>query len=280
MRYRTSLRSPVSQQNFQSARIGVHLRLKLKIDFLPNLSNPMTKLSVNINRIALLRNSRNIGIPSVTEAAKTVIAAGAHGITVHPRPDERHIKASDVYELAKMLTVEFNIEGNPFQPPFMDIVCDVKPAQCTLVPDAPDVLTSDSGWDIAENRDRLLPIIQKLKDNGIRVSLFMDADAALMPLAKEVGADRVELYTEPYATAFREGKVESVFEQYVLAASSAQDAGLGVNAGHDLNLQNLGKFCSIPDILEVSIGHALIAEALDMGLSETVRSYLKILSNV
>ncbi|MEG4075216.1 pyridoxine 5'-phosphate synthase [Microcoleus sp. Pol14C2] len=238
----------------------------------------MTKLSVNINRIALLRNSRNIGIPSVTEAAKTVIAAGAHGVTVHPRPDERHIKAADVYELAKMLTVEFNIEGNPFQPPFMDIVCDVKPAQCTLVPDAPDVLTSDSGWNIPENRDRLLPIIEKLKYNGIRVSLFMDADAALMPLAKEVGADRVELYTEPYASAFREGRVELVFQQYVLAAQAAQAAGLGVNAGHDLNLQNLAKFCSIPDILEVSIGHALIAEALEMGLFNTVQAYLKILA--
>ncbi|TAF57106.1 MAG: pyridoxine 5'-phosphate synthase [Oscillatoriales cyanobacterium] len=221
----------------------------------------MTKLSVNINRIALLRNSRNIGIPSVTEAAKTVIAAGAHGVTVHPRPDERHIKAADVYELAKMLTVEFNIEGNPFQPPFMDIVCDVKPAQCTLVPDAPDVLTSDSGWDIPENRDRLLPIIEKLKNNGIRVSLFMDADAALMP-------------------AFREGNVESVFQQYVLAAKAAQSVGLGVNAGHDLNLENLAKFCSIPDILEVSIGHALIAEALEMGLSNTVKAYLKILSGL
>ena len=242
----------------------------------------VTKLSVNINRIALLRNSRNIGIPSVIAAAKTAIAAGAHGITVHPRPDERHIKVADVYELAKMLTVEFNIEGNPFQPPFMDIVCDVKPAQCTLVPDAPDVLTSDSGWDIRENRDRLLPIIEKLKDNGIRVSLFMDADATLMPLAKEVGADRVELYTEPYATAFREdkGQIESVFQQYVLAAKAAQDAGLGVNAGHDLNLQNLAKFCSIPDILEVSIGHALIAEALEMGLSNTVEAYLKILSSL
>jgi len=151
----------------------------------------MTKLSVNINRIALLRNSRSIGIPSVTEAAKTVIAAGAHGVTVHPRPDERHIKPADVYELAKMLTVEFNIEGNPLRPPCRDIVGDVTPTQCTLVPDAPNVLTSDSGWNIPKNRDRLLPIIEKLKDNGIRGSLFMDADAALMPLAKEVGAYRV-----------------------------------------------------------------------------------------
>ena len=239
-------------------------------------------LSVNLNKVALVRNTRHLGIPSVVRAAELCLRAGADGITVHPRPDQRHIRTSDMAELAVTVAAwpgrEFNIEGNPFQPPFMDIVCDVKPAQCTLVPDAPDVLTSDSGWDIAENRDRLLPIIEKLKDNGIRVSLFMDADAALMPLAKEVGADRVELYTEPYAAAFREGRVESVFQQYVLAASSAQNVGLGVNAGHDLNLQNLAKFCSIPDILEVSIGHALIAEALEMGLSNTVEAYLKILS--
>jgi pyridoxine 5-phosphate synthase len=238
----------------------------------------MTNLSVNLNRVALLRNSRNIGIPSVTGVARTVIEAGAHGITVHPRPDQRHIKPSDVYELAEMVTVEFNIEGNPFQPPFMDIVCEVKPTQCTLVPDAPEALTSDHGWNLAVDRDRLIPIIQRLKDLGIRVSLFMDADSTLMPLAKEIGADRVELYTEPYATAFREGQVESVFQQYVLAAQAAQTVSLGVNAGHDLNLQNLEKFCSIPNILEVSIGHALIAEALEVGLSNTVKAYLKILS--
>ena len=238
----------------------------------------MTNLSVNLNRVALLRNSRNIGIPSVTGVARTVIEAGAHGITVHPRPDQRHIKPSDVYELAEMVTVEFNIEGNPFQPPFMDIVCEVKPTQCTLVPDAPEALTSDHGWNLAVDRDRLIPIIQRLKDLGIRVSLFMDADSTLMLLAKEIGADRVELYTEPYATAFREGQVESVFQQYVLAAQAAQTVSLGVNAGHDLNLQNLEKFCSIPNILEVSIGHALIAEALEVGLSNTVKAYLKILS--
>lgn len=238
----------------------------------------MTNLSVNLNRVALLRNSRNIGIPSVTGAAKTVIEAGAHGITVHPRPDQRHIKPSDVYELAEMVTVEFNIEGNPFQPPFMDIVCEVKPTQCTLVPDAPDAFTSNCGWNLPLDRDRLTPIIQRLKDLGIRVSLFMDADATQMPLAQEIGAERVELYTEPYATAFREGQVESVFRRYVLAAQVAQAVGLGVNAGHDLNLQNLEKFCSIPKILEVSIGHALMAEALETGLFNTVKAYLKILS--
>lgn len=238
----------------------------------------MTNLSVNLNRIALLRNSRNIGIPSVIDAAKTVVDAGAHGVTVHPRPDQRHIKPTDIYELAEILTVEFNIEGNPFQPTFMDLVCEVKPTQCTLVPDAPDAFTSDCGWDLAENSHRLIPIIQRLKDLDIRVSLFMDADSTQMPMAKEIGSDRVELYTEPYATAFRESQVESVFQQYVLAAQAAQAVGLGVNAGHDLNLQNLEKFCSIPKILEVSIGHALIAEALEMGLFNTVKAYLKILS--
>lgn len=238
----------------------------------------MTNLSVNLNRVALLRNSRNIGIPSVIGAARTVIEAGAHGITVHPRPDQRHIKPSDVYELAEMVTVEFNIEGNPFEHPFMDIVCEMKPTQCTLVPDAPDAFTSNQGWNLAVDRDRLIPIIQRLKDHGIRVSLFMDADSTQMPFAQEIGADRVELYTEPYATAFREGWVESVFQRYVDAAQVAQAVGLGVNAGHDLNLHNLEKFCSIPKILEVSIGHALIAEALDMGLSNTVKAYLTILS--
>lgn len=238
----------------------------------------MVNLSVNLNRIALLRNSRNIGIPSVIDAAKTVIDAGAHGITVHPRPDQRHIKFADVYELVEILTVEFNIEGNPFQPKFMELVCEVKPTQCTLVPDAPDAFTSDCGWDLAENSYRLTPIIQRLKDLDIRVSLFMDADSTQMSLAKKIGSDRVELYTEPYATAFRENQVESVFQQYVLAAQAAQALGLGVNAGHDLNLHNLEKFCSIPKILEVSIGHALIAEALEMGLFNTVKAYLKILS--
>jgi pyridoxine 5-phosphate synthase len=238
----------------------------------------MTNLSVNLNRVALLRNSRNIGIPSVIDAARKVIEAGAHGITVHPRPDQRHIKPTDVYELAGMLTVEFNIEGNPFQPNFMDMVCEVKPTQCTLVPDTPDAFTSNHGWDLVDNSHRLISVIQRLKKLGIRVSLFMDADSTQIPLAKEIGADRVELYTEPYATAFREGQVESVFQRYILAAQASQAVGLGVNAGHDLNLQNLEKFCSIPKILEVSIGHALIAEALEMGLFNTVKAYLKILS--
>lgn len=243
----------------------------------------MTNLSVNLNRVALLRNSRNIGIPSVVDAAKTVIAAGAKGITVHPRPDQRHIRPSDVYELAEMLRgkdvkAEFNIEGNPFEPPFMDIVGQVKPTQCTLVPDSPDAFTSDQGWNLPQSSDQLTPIIQQLKALGIRISLFMDPDATQMAAAKALQADRVELYTEPYATAFRAGQVESVFERYAIAAQAAQAEGLGVNAGHDLNLQNLAQFCKIPNVLEVSIGHALMAEALDMGLKNTVQAYLKILN--
>ena len=243
----------------------------------------MTNLSVNLNRIALLRNSRNIGIPSVIASARTVLTAGAYGITVHPRPDLRHIRPDDVDNLDQLLanefsSAEYNIEGNPFEPPFMDIACRVKPTQCTLVPDSPDAFTSDSGWNLVEDGERLIPIIQQLKAHQIRVSLFMDAVPQQMELAKKVGADRVELYTEPYATAFREGQVETVFSDYAQAAEAAQFHGLGVNAGHDLNLENLGKFCSIPNILEVSIGHALIAEALEMGLSNTVKAYLDILA--
>ena len=240
----------------------------------------MTNLSVNLNKIALLRNQRDIGIPSVIEAAKTVIKAGAYGITVHPRPDERHIKYSDVYELAEIMTVEFNIEGNPFLGKYMEIVSQIKPAQATLVPDAPDANTSDHGWNLKADRKRLSPIIKKLKTMGIRVSLFMDADVTGIKTAKEVGADRIELYTEPYARAFRTDKgVDEILQQYADAASAAADAGLGVNAGHDLNLNNLGRFLAeVSGILEVSIGHALIAEALEMGLYNAVKEYLKILA--
>jgi pyridoxine 5-phosphate synthase len=239
----------------------------------------MAKLSVNLNKVALLRNTRTIGIPSVTKAAQICTSAGAHGITVHPRPDQRHIRPSDVFELAAMLTVEFNIEGNPYFSEFMEIVRKVKPTQCTLVPDARNAFTSDHGWNLAEHGQRLAPIIRELNALGIRVSLFMDPDLAQIERAKEIGADRIELYTEHYATAFRnQVEVEAVWRQFAQAAKHAQAIGLGVNAGHDLNLQNLGKFCAIPGILEVSIGHALIAEALEMGLSATVKAYLKILA--
>lgn len=244
----------------------------------------MTKLSVNLNKIALLRNQRDIGIPSVVESAKTVIAAGANGITVHPRPDERHIRYSDVYELKDKVScfggVEYNIEGNPFTGRYMELVKAVRPDQATLVPDDPNQNTSDHGWDIASNIERLKPIVEELKLLDIRVSLFMDAADGIEEAAKTL-TDRVELYTEPYATAFRTGKeLDQTLQRFATAASAAQDAGLGINAGHDLNLENLGTFLgAVDEVLEVSIGHALIAEALEMGLYNTVKEYLEILGS-
>ncbi|MHC4574331.1 MAG: pyridoxine 5'-phosphate synthase [Planctomycetota bacterium] len=242
----------------------------------------MTKLSVNLNKIALLRNQRDIGIPSVIDSARTVIEAGAHGVTVHPRPDQRHIRFSDVYELAEMVTVEFNIEGNPFTGKYMEIVREVKPNQATLVPDVPGANTSDHGWNLQADKERLVPIVKELKKLGIRVSLFMDPDIAGIQLAKQLGADRVELYTEPYARAFRTNQnVDYTLNQYAEAAKAGLDIGLGLNAGHDLNLKNLAKFLiAVPGILEVSIGHALIADALEMGLYNTVKEYLKVLSQL
>lgn len=241
----------------------------------------MTKLSVNLNKVALLRNARNIGIPDVRSAARTCIRAGAHGLTLHPRPDERHAKRSDVYELSALLeetpAVEFNVEGNPF-PEFMEVVRRAKPTQCTLVPDSADALTSDHGWDLEESGERLKPIIAELKALDIRVSLFMDTDLAQIERARESGADRVELYTEPYAAAYGSEREGEQFELFARAAARAQDLGLGVNAGHDLNLKNLTRFCSIPGILEVSIGHALVADALETGLFNAVQSYLRALS--
>ena len=244
----------------------------------------MTKLSVNVNKVALLRNSRETTIPSVAWAARTCVEAGAHGITVHPRPDQRHIRPGDVYELAGTLSVEFNIEGNPFAGPagdypgYMGLVRDVKPTQATLVPDAEDQLTSDHGWDLAKEAGRVAPIVAELKQIGRRVSLFMDPDPEQIARARDVGADRVELYTEAYAKACARGNVDAVFDKYAQAAACATDRGLGLNAGHDLNLDNLARFCSIPGILEVSIGHALICDALKMGLRQAVESYLKALS--
>jgi len=242
----------------------------------------MTKLSVNINKVALLRNTRDLGIPSVLRAAETAVRAGAQGITVHPRPDQRHIRPSDVYELADFIAgqpgIEFNIEGNPF-PDFIAIVRRVQPHQCTLVPDSAAQSTSDHGWDLRMDSNRLKPIVSELRGMGCRVSLFMDPDIDQIRRAPETGADRIELYTQPYAAAFESGEVGPVLEQYARSAAVAQEFGLGVNAGHDLNLHNLGKFCQTPNIAEVSIGHALIADALDMGLFEAVRAYLKILAS-
>ena len=248
----------------------------------------MTKLSVNVNKVALLRNSRDIGIPSVIDAAKACVAAGADGITVHPRPDQRHIRPGDAYELAEMLvaelSVEFNIEGNPFAeaagsyPGFLAIVRKIKPDQCTLVPDDPGQLTSDHGWDLAKDGERLKPALAELADLGVRVSMFMDPDVEQIGRAGELGADRVELYTEPYARAFAAGNVDEVLGRFAAAAVRAQQLGMGVNAGHDLNLANLGHFCTIPGILEVSIGHALVADALHMGFPAAVKAYLEALS--
>ncbi|MEO0533714.1 MAG: pyridoxine 5'-phosphate synthase [Cyanobacteria bacterium P01_A01_bin.123] len=245
----------------------------------------MTHLSVNLNKIALIRNSRTIGIPSVLWAAETCIEAGAQGLTVHPRPDERHIRRSDVYELAALLkahpAIEFNIEGNPLEPPFMQIVREVKPTQATLVPDDPNQFTSDHGWNIQKDGDTLTPIIEDLQAIGARVSLFMDPDPEQIRQIKSLGVTnetaRIELYTEPYATAFRENQADDLLSQYAEAAKVAQAEGLGVNAGHDLNLENLPQFLSIPNILEVSIGHALTADALKLGLYDAVQAYLKAL---
>lgn len=237
----------------------------------------MTQLSVNLNKIALIRNSRGSGIPSVTRAATTCLEAGADGITVHPRPDERHIRRSDVHELKAMLDVEFNIEGNPLEPTFMELVRTVKPTQCTLVPDARDQLTSDHGWQLPADNDRLRPLIAELSALGIRVSLFMDPAPEQMPLARALGADRIELYTGPYAEEYSAGHGAVSIARYAAAARAALEAGLGLNAGHDLSLDNLGPFLDgVPGILEVSIGHALIADALELGLPETVRRYAAI----
>jgi len=243
----------------------------------------MTALSVNLNKIALMRNSRLSGIPSVTEAAALALAHGADGITVHPRPDLRHIRPDDVYALAARLQVEFNIEGNPFEgavgeyPGFLALVREVKPDQCTLVPDAQDQLTSDHGWDLQQDGARLRPIIAELKQLGIRVSLFMDADSADIERAAELGADRIELYTEAYADAYPTPERDAVFRRFVAAAQRARAVGLGVNAGHDLNRDNLALMASIPGLEEVSIGHALIADALIMGLGPAVAAYKGIL---
>jgi pyridoxine 5-phosphate synthase len=238
----------------------------------------MTKLSVNLNKIALLRNTRPLGIPSVTGAAVTALGAGAHGITVHPRPDGRHIRPHDVDDLAALLKshpeAEFNIEGNPFENA-LDMVRAARPHQFTLVPDDPGAFTSDHGWNLARDAGRLRPLIAEIKALGVRVSLFMDAEADAMAAAARVGADRVELYTEPYAKAFGTADEARVLATYAAAARAALDAGLGVNAGHDLNQHNLPAFLSaVPGVLEVSIGHALIADALDDGLAQTVRNYL------
>lgn len=243
----------------------------------------MTRLSVNVNKVALLRNSRSIGIPSVTRFAQIALEAGAQGITVHPRPDGRHIREPDVIELHALVRsrsgVELNIEGNPFHD-MLDLVRKAQPDQCTLVPDDPAAFTSDHGWDLGRDAARLQPIISEIRKLGIRVSLFMDPAPEHMNLAQKVGADRVELYTEPYARAFGTSEQDAVVGRYVRAAQAANAAGLGINAGHDLNRDNLPLFLhSVPGVLEVSIGHALISDALEFGMNEATRLYLRAISN-
>lgn len=256
----------------------------------------MTRLSVNLNKVALLRNSRDTTIPSVTDAAKTAIESGACGITVHPRPDMRHIRPQDVYDLARLLSaseyhdIEFNIEGNPWAGPedngypgFMALILEVCPHQATLVPDDPSQLTSDHGWDLSDpqTRDRLSPIINEIQSKGTRVSLFMDPVDAQLQHAAELGCERIEFYTGPYADAFDSPDNESVLSQFTGASQFASQLGLGINAGHDLNQHNLEAFLrAVQPVAEVSIGHAIISDALWLGLAETVRRYQQIIESV
>lgn len=234
----------------------------------------MTKLSVNINKIATLRNSRGANMPDLLKVASDIQDFGAEGITIHPRPDERHIRYQDAYQLPTVVRVEYNIEGNPI-PSFLDLVKNVKPTQVTLVPDAEDAITSNAGWDTIKHRSYLTEIVTELKRCGIRVSLFVDPEEHLVAAASETGADRVELYTEHYATEFAKGNFQAI-QPYIKAAQEAQRVGLGLNAGHDLNLENIRYFKeNIPNLLEVSIGHALICESLYIGLENVINMYLR-----
>lgn len=247
----------------------------------------MIALSINLNKIALIRNSRDTTNPSIPQHAQMCIDAGANGITVHPRPDQRHIRVADCFDLASMLQVEFNIEGNPMTGPrkaeranvqdypgFIALVKEIRPAQCTLVPDDDGQLTSDHGFDLKQNGEQVARVVQELQSLGIRTSLFMDPDPEQIRLAAQTGTDRIELYTETYARAFRTGdELEHVFQQFVRAAEVAAEEGLELNAGHDLDLNNLPRFATIAGLKEVSIGHHLTVDAIRMGLADTVAAY-------
>ncbi|MCP5285778.1 MAG: pyridoxine 5'-phosphate synthase [Burkholderiaceae bacterium] len=242
-------------------------------------AHPATALSVNVNKVAQLRNTRHLGIPSVVHLSTIALEAGAQGITVHPRPDERHIRAHDVHDIAALMAqwpqAEYNIEGNPFHN-LMDFIRAVKPHQATFVPDSEGQFTSDHGWDLAADANRLRPLIDECHALGVRVSLFMDAEPTAMAAARAVGADRVELYTEPYAAAYATPQRDAQLQRFAAAARAAVQAGLQANAGHDLNRDNLTDFLrAAPEVVEVSIGHALIADALELGMGETVRRYLQ-----
>ena len=233
----------------------------------------MTKLSVNINKIATLRNSRGGNVPNLLKVASDIEAFGAEGITIHPRPDERHIRYQDARDLKNIVTTEYNIEGNPIQS-FMDLVLETKPTQVTLVPDAVDAITSNSGWDTITNQSFLQEVIKEFKQNGIRTSVFIDTDLNLIEAAAKTGADRIELYTEDFATQFDLGNKKAIIP-YTEAAIFANKIGLGINAGHDLSLDNIKFFKeNIPNLAEVSIGHALIAESLYLGLENVVSMYI------
>ncbi|MFS4456472.1 pyridoxine 5'-phosphate synthase [Maribacter sp. 2304DJ31-5] len=233
----------------------------------------MTKLSVNVNKIATLRNSRGGNVPNLIKVAEDIERFGAQGITVHPRPDERHIRYQDVRELQRIVTTEFNIEGNPI-PKFMDLVLAVQPTQVTLVPDGEDAITSNAGWNTIKHKDFLVEVIAIFKKQGIRTSIFVDPDVKMVEGARETGADRIELYTESYASTYSENK-EKAIEKFILAADRANELGIGINAGHDLNLDNIQYFkANIPNLLEVSIGHALICESLYLGLDNVINMYL------
>lgn len=234
----------------------------------------MTRLSVNINKIATLRNSRGGNVPSVEHAAVKVQEFGAQGITIHPRPDERHIRYADVYALKPLVHTEFNIEGNPI-PQFIDMVLEVKPEQVTLVPDSVNALTSDAGWDTIKNKDFLTEVIQEFKNAGIRTAIFVDPTIKMVEGAAATGVDRIELYTEAFAIGYAQGNKKAV-EPYIACAKVGHELGLGINAGHDLSLDNLRFFKkSVPHLLEVSIGHALISESLYLGLETVVKGYLE-----
>ena len=237
----------------------------------------MTKLSVNINKIATLRNARGEDYPNLVKTAKDIIKFGAEGITIHPRPDERHIKYSDAYDLKQNISTELNIEGNPSKK-FINMVCEVKPDQVTLVPDESDAITSNSGWDTVKNFNFLKDVVEELKSNSIRVSIFIDPDSKMLEGAKKINADRVELFTGPYAKQYINDKSNAI-NRYIDCSEIANKIGMELNAGHDLNQQNLEFFTkNIVNLKEVSIGHALISESLYFGLESTIKSYLKILN--
>lgn len=241
----------------------------------------MTSLSVNLNKIALLRNSRGRDFPNVVDFANKLVALGVHGITVHPRQDERHITKRDAIELGELFAnnkdVEFNIEGYPSED-FMQLVTSIKPTQCTLVPDSPDQLTSDHGWDLEKQGDYVRDICNQLNNAGIRSAIFMDPDPEQISLVPATGAKRIELYTEEYASTYHSQEHEVVLNRYKLSALKAQELGIGVNAGHDLDLTNLAKFLTIDEILEVSIGHVLTIECIEQGMKQVIAQYLAICS--